>query len=196
MPQPAVRRIRLHRDRGPRLQGCVLALGAFDGVHQGHQALIRKAVAEARAARLPAVVWTFDPPPKVFFGRAELLTPLAEKLRRLACLEPDHIVVAAFDEAYRLRSAEAFLEDLERIRPRKIWTGEDFRFGAGQAGDVALLGRRFALGLHAPVRCAGGEIVSSSRIRALRAQGLVEAAEALLGWLDSGRPASLSENPL
>lgn len=62
------------------LPACVATIGAFDGVHRGHQALIGAAVAEARAEGLPAVVWTFDPPPKVLFGRARQLCSLTEKL--------------------------------------------------------------------------------------------------------------------
>ncbi|MGI6246151.1 MAG: FAD synthetase [Pseudochelatococcus sp.] len=175
-------RPQVHADGELTLSASVVTIGAFDGVHRGHQALIRQAVAAARASGTPSVVWTFDPPPKAFFGRAEQLTTLAEKLDRIAFWQPDHIVVTTFDETYRKRSAGAFLNDVARLNPSSVWVGGDFRFGAGQAGDVALLARTFDTRLHAPVLCDEGEIVSSSRIRQLRARGMVDAAETLLGW--------------
>ncbi|MBU2031490.1 MAG: FAD synthetase family protein [Alphaproteobacteria bacterium] len=167
-------------DRQIVLSGCVLAIGAFDGVHRGHQRLIAGAIADARAAGLPAVVWTFDPPPKVFFGRAIRLSPLHEKLARIAALGPDWITVASFNATYAARSAESFIADLARIAPRRIHVGADFRFGARQSGDVGLLARHFDLALAEPVICAGGEVISSSRIRTLKMQGRAQDAATLL----------------
>lgn len=167
-------------DRQIALPGSVVAIGAFDEVHRGHQALIRAAVAEACACRVPAVVWTFDPPPKVFFGRAALLSPLNEKLARIAALGPDHIVVASFTALYASRSAGDFIADLARIAPLCIHVGADFRFGARQSGDVALLARHYRLALAAPVCCLEGQTISSSRIRHLRAAGRGTEAETLL----------------
>ena len=164
-------------DRQVMLPASVAALGAFDGVHRGHQALIRAAVDSAREQGRPAVVWTFDPPPKVHFGRAAQLLPLAEKLARIAALGPDFIVVAQFNDCYARRSADDFLADLGRIGPVQIHVGADFRFGARQAGDVALLARHFSV-VEAPVTCCtAGETISSSRIRGLQASG--RAAEAV-----------------
>jgi riboflavin kinase / FMN adenylyltransferase len=136
----------------------------------------------ARAADVAAVAWTFDPPPKVFFGRAEQLTTLDQKVERIAFLGVDHIVVSRFDEDCRSQSAEAFLGELARLGPLAVWVGGDFRFGSGQKGDVAMLSRRFVTYVAPPVRCPAGEVVSSTRIRALRRDGITEVAEALLGW--------------
>lgn len=180
---------RIHAAPALRLSGCVLAIGAFDGVHRGHQQLVRATVASARRKGLPAVVYTFDPPPKVAFGRAAALIPLEEKIARLGVLEPDHIVVAAFDEAYRQRSARAFIAELGLLNPHLIWLGADFRFGVGRTGDRDLLGRFFAVRTLGPVRCAAGEVISSSRIRGLRQAGDIPAADALLGWRGLLRPA-------
>lgn len=163
--------VRVVSDRGLSLDASVIAIGAFDGVHRGHQSLIRSAVANARHLGLPAVVWTFDPPPKVFFGRARPLSTLEDKLARIAQLGPDMIVVASFTKSYCARAAGTFMDDLARLGPRRIHVGADFRFGAGQSGDTALLARRFDLCIGAPVRCAAGEVVSSTRIRALRRAG-------------------------
>ena len=171
---------RILSDRQVSLPASVVTVGAFDGVHRGHQSLVRAAVAEARSLGLPAVVWTFDPPPKVFFGRARPLVSLGGKLARLARLGPDFIVLARFCDTYRQRPAEAFLDDLARINPARVHVGEDFRFGARQAGDVNLLARRFDVALATPVRCTGGEVVSSTRIRALRSAGRHTEAEGLI----------------
>jgi riboflavin kinase/FMN adenylyltransferase len=174
--------IRVHAARDFRLSGCVLTAGAFDGVHRGHQQLVQAMVASARRQGLPAVIYTFDPPPKVFFGRARALISLEERIGRLGALEPDHIVVAAFDEACRRRRAMEFIAELGMLNPRLIWVGEDFRFGAGQMGDVGLLTRYFAVRTLGPVQCDAGQVISSSRIRRLLDGGDLSAAEALQGW--------------
>ncbi|EBA06891.1 FAD synthetase family protein [Sagittula stellata] len=176
---------RIVTDEQAALPACVMAIGAFDGVHRGHQALIRGAVAEARAAQTASVVWTFDPPPKVVFGRAAQLCPLEEKLARIARLGPDMIVVARFDRLYAGRSADRFLSDLARLNPRTIHVGADFRFGHRQSGDTALLSHHFKVNIAQPVICAAGETVSSTRIRALRASGRLTEARALQGPFES-----------
>jgi FAD synthase len=139
-------------------------------------------VASARRRGLPAVIYTFDPPPKVFFGCARALISLEEKLGRLGALEPDYIVVAAFNDACRRRTAMEFIADLGMLNPHLIWVGDDFRFGAGQVGDIGLLTRYFAVRTLGPVQCKGGQAISSSRIRRLLDGGELSAAEALLGW--------------
>ncbi|KZY53189.1 MAG: FAD synthetase family protein [Rhodobacterales bacterium] len=178
---------RILSDRQAHLPASVMAIGAFDGVHRGHQQLIRSAVAEARAVRVPSVVWTFDPPPKVVFGRAKPLCSLTEKLARIAHLGPDLIVVARFDRLYAARSAEAFMDDLAAVNPTRIHVGHDFRFGHRQSGDTDLLATRFAVTLATPVACDAGETVSSTRIRALRAAGRLAEADALQGPFDGAK---------
>ncbi|OOY06047.1 FAD synthetase family protein [Thioclava sp. F28-4] len=173
------------RDDQIALPASVLTIGAFDGVHRGHQALISRAVAEGRATGVPSVVWTFDPPPKVFFGRARQLSPLAEKLARIARLGPDYIVLASFCQSYAARSPQAFLDDLARINPARIHVGADFRFGAKQAGCVTTLAERFDVTLAPAVLCEGGEVISSTRIRGLRAEGRAREAVALQGSTDA-----------
>jgi riboflavin kinase/FMN adenylyltransferase len=173
---------RVHAARGFRLSGCVVTIGAFDGVHRGHQQLVQETVASARRQDLPSVIYTFDPPPKVFFGRARALISLEEKIGRLGALEPDHIVVAAFDDVCRRRTAMEFIAELGMLNPRLICVGDHFRFGAGQVGDVGLLARYFTVRMLGPVQCEGGQVISSSRIRRLLDGGDLSAAEALQGW--------------
>ena len=163
------------------LAASIVTIGAFDGVHLGHQALIGTAVTTARAQGVASVVWTFDPPPKVFFTGAAQLCTLDDKLARIAALGPDHIVLARFNRSYRTRTATQFLQALAQLHPVEVHVGMDFRFGAGQAGDVALLAQHFTTRIHETVRCEQQEVVSSSRIRTLRAQGQQDCAQRIQG---------------
>jgi FAD synthase len=179
-----------HRERELTLAASVVTIGAFDGVHRGHQELIRQTIATARRHRLPAVVYTFDMPPKVYFGQAEALISLAERLRRIAALKPDHIIVARFDRDYAHRTAMDFIAELRNLNPLQILVGDDFRFGSCKSGNTALLQRHFNTYNPPPVRCSNGEIVSSSRIRTLRRSGFAAAAAALEGWKEVVTTAS------
>jgi riboflavin kinase/FMN adenylyltransferase len=176
--------VAFHRDGELALGASVVTIGAFDGVHRGHQELLGQTIAAARQRDLPAVVYTFDPPPKVYFGNAEALNSLAEKLARIATFAPDHIIVADFDRAYALRTAVDFINELQRLHPHEVIVGEDFRFGSCKCGNTLLLRQCFNTRMLPPVRCGDGEIVSSSRIRALRRSGLAAAAATLENWKD------------
>jgi riboflavin kinase/FMN adenylyltransferase len=172
----------VHRENSLRLAGSVVSIGSFDGVHKGHQALLR-ALSRAAAARgVASVVYTFDPPPKVVFGKALLLTDAVEKLRRISHFGIDHVVMARFDAEYAARPPEDFLRELAQLSPREVWVGDDFRFGARRAGDVTLLERNFRVRVIDEFTCAGGDRVSSTRLRALFAAGCVEDAQELHGW--------------
>jgi riboflavin kinase / FMN adenylyltransferase len=179
-----VARVRIHHEGELSLPGSVVTAGAFDGVHLGHQELIRRTVQTARGLGLPAVVYTFDVLPKVFFGKAEALIPPTDRIRRICAFEPDHIIVARFDKNYSGRAAAGFVAELKALNPRQVLVGEDFRFGANQSGDVDLLRRHFETRVIEPVRCGAGEVVSSSRIRRLRQSGRIAAAAVLEGWKD------------
>ncbi len=173
-----------YRERELNLAASVVTIGAFDGVHRGHQELIRQTVTTARRYGLPAVVYTFDTPPKVYFGQAETLIPLAKRLERISAFGPNHLIVARFDEGYASRTAGDFVAELKDLNPRQILIGEDFRFGSCKGGTVTLLQRYFNTRILPPVRCSDGMVVSSSRIRSLRRSGSAAAAAALEGWKD------------
>lgn len=185
--------VAFHRDEDLNLGASVVTIGAFDGVHRGHQELLRLTIAAARLHGVPAVVYTFDPPPKVYFGQAEALNSLAEKLERIATFGPDHVVVADFNRIYARRTAAEFIVELRKLHPQQILVGEDFRFGSCKSGNALLLRRYFDTSVLPPVRCGDGEIVSSSRIRALRQSGLTAAAAVLENWKDvlTASPATL-----
>ncbi len=161
------------------LDASVVAIGAFDGVHRGHQKVIGSAVASAERRRCPSVVYTFDTPPKAFFAGAQVLTSTEEKLRKIEMLGATCAVVAKFDREYAARTADAFMDELAKLNPHEIWVGADFRFGAKSAGDVALLSTRFNVRVLDAVCCERGEVISSTRIRKLLGHDPISANQLL-----------------
>ncbi len=168
-----------------------LALGVFDGVHGGHRVVIERAVAAARADGGRAGVVTFNPHPiRVLAPEkapSRLLASLDHKAQILAGIGVDELFVIPFDTEFAARSAEEFIALLCRLCPglRRIAVGEDWRFGAGRRGDVALLERAgeehgFVVEAVAPV-ILGGERISSTRIRQAIRDGNLAAAAAMLG---------------
>jgi riboflavin kinase/FMN adenylyltransferase len=177
----------------------VAAIGNFDGVHLGHQEILRSVVAEARQRGGRAVAVTFDPHPDRFLRpdtAPALLTPLNERLRLLAAAGIDAVVVLRFDEALAGLTARAFVAAVlvEALGVVALHEGGNFRFGRrAEAGvaELAQLGARlgFSVHVHGPVKAHGTE-VSSSLIRALVASGDVRRARWLLG-----RPFAVRGNP-
>ncbi|MBM4021623.1 MAG: bifunctional riboflavin kinase/FAD synthetase [Planctomycetes bacterium] len=172
----------------PPLAGAAVAVGNFDGVHLGHAAIIRQLVAAARRRGVPAIALTFDPHPARIVRPASAPVPLTTPARRAAlllALGVDAVLVQPVDASLLALTAENFYRLVlrDRLAARALVEGEDFRFGAGRGGDVALLARLAAADGVAfevvPAIMAGGEPVSSSRLRALVAAGNVEAAAAL-----------------
>jgi len=164
--------------KGPK----VVAVGSFDGVHLGHQYLLRQALSEAKTLKAPLLVYTFDPPTKVFTRREGFLMDLQEKVEALREVGVELILAVPFNEEFARRPPEAFLEDLRALQASRIYVGEDFRFGQGRAGGPEAL-ERVAPTRVVPLLSLGGEAVKSSRIRALLREGRVEEARHLLGRL-------------
>jgi riboflavin kinase/FMN adenylyltransferase len=156
------------------LRGAVVALGNFDGFHRGHQAVVGAAVDWARAAGRPAIVATFDPHPVRLFkpdAPPFRLTTLDQRQDLFAAAGADAMLVFHFDRDLAATSAEDFVGALlgDRLGSSGLVTGEDFTFGRGRAGNVAVLAalgadRGIEVRTIGPVE-ADGEIVSSSRIR-------------------------------
>lgn len=178
------------------LSSSVVTIGNFDGVHLGHQALLRCVVERARAAAASSAVLTFDPHPTQVLApeRApKLLTTLPEKLRLIEAAGIDLVWVRTFTrELSSMSPAKFFEESLVRgLRAAAVVVGPNFRFGHRQAGDIetlAELGR--GAGCEVEVMEAQrlrGQMVSSSRIRELAELGRVHQAGRLLG-----RPFSVS----
>jgi riboflavin kinase/FMN adenylyltransferase len=174
------------------LRGGVVAIGNFDGVHRGHQAVLQRALDEARRRGARALVLTFEPHPrKVFRPDVPLfiLTPPPMKARLLAHLGFDAVVEQAFTRDFASQDAETFVTKVleENLGISHSVTGFDFHFGKNRQGGPAYLmaaGERHGFGvtLVDAFRDEGAEIVSSSRIRELLAAGDVAQAAGLLGY--------------
>ncbi len=172
------------------LESPILALGTFDGVHLGHQQVIRQAVARARAVGGHAVVVTFEPHPlEVLHPTVEpvLLTTLDERLIVFDGIGVDVVLVLPFDLAFSRVPARAWLDDvlIGRLRAREICAGTSYTFGHEREGTASRLvewGRERGVPVHlvAPV-LVSGEPVSSGRIRSAVREGLVDEAARLLG---------------
>lgn len=159
----------------------VVAIGSFDGVHLGHQALIAQLKAKARQYRVPSVVYTFDPPTRVLTQGVEFLSTLPEKLDLLSRYGVDETIAVPFTPEFASRPKEEFLDDLHTLRPKTIVVGEDFHFGKGRAGGLEDLRQVAPDVVSLPMHQLGGEDIKSTRIRELLALGDVVGTERLLG---------------
>ncbi len=168
----------------------VVSVGNFDGVHLGHQMVLKSMVDRARELEAQSAVVTFDPHPSHVLHssrRTPLITPLPQKLDLLDASGIDLTLVLQFNEDLRRWSAQEFCHRVlcDALRTVEVHEGETFRFGYGAAADVASLadmGREcdFTVRAYEP-RIIDGAPVSSSRIRALIAAGDIADANALLG---------------
>ncbi|MGD2162061.1 MAG: bifunctional riboflavin kinase/FAD synthetase [Anaerolineales bacterium] len=172
-----------------QLERCDLTIGSFDGVHVGHQAIIKKMVAHARQNGNPAVVLTFFPHPSVVLrGRmpAFYISRPEEKAELLAKLGVDYVITQSFDEELSRVPAEKFVQRLlQQLNFNDLWIGEDFALGHDRVGDRLFLteqGQALGFQVHvvAPV-FLGGEVVSSTRVREALRSGDVARVESYLG---------------
>lgn len=171
-------------------EGSVACIGAFDGLHLGHQALIGHAVARARALAVPAVALSFEPLPRELFAKDDkpprLMLPRA-KMEGLYTLGCDGVGLLRFQKALASMTAEAFVQEVlvKRLAVREVWVGPGFHFGRARGGDLALLqamGAEYGFTAHAiePVQLQDAR-VSSTRVRAALLAGDFAQAAALLG---------------
>lgn len=156
----------------PFPNGCVVAIGVFDGVHRGHQILIREAVQQARMRGLPAVALTFDPHPMRVLSPEQapsLICSLQHRIERLSAFGIDFTVVQPFDKTFAQLSAEAFIGSIivRGLGAQGVVVGEDFRFGAERQGDVAFLRQHggFEVFPISPVLDESGERIASTLVR-------------------------------
>ncbi len=173
-------------------RGGVVAIGNFDGVHRGHQAVLDKTLQLAKERGCPAVVLTFEPHPRSFFNPAQpvdRLTDAQEKAAILGLLGFDVVVEQAFDQSFSSLTAQEFIDQvlIERLGASEVITGVDFHFGTKRQGNPEFLKQAgekhgFGVTLIEPFTDEGGEIVSSSRIRFCLAEGDVVHAAGLLGY--------------
>jgi riboflavin kinase/FMN adenylyltransferase len=167
-----------------------LAIGNFDGVHLGHQAMLRRVLEAAEDLGLVPAALTFQPHPREFFAPQSApprLSTLRDKVGQIGALGMERLYVARFDRAFAGLSAEAFVDDvlLRRLGTRWVLVGDDFRFGRGRTGDLALLRAasersNFSVEAMATVSVED-ERVSSTAVRDALAAGELAHAARLLG---------------
>lgn len=185
----------LHNLR-PRHRGCVATIGNFDGVHRGHQAILKRLRERAAELGLPSCVVIFEPQPREFFAPDKAparLTRLREKLCLLSEQGVDLVLCLAFNRRLRELSAAEFVHAtlVEGLGVRHLEVGDDFRFGCDRAGDFNFLlkaGAAEGFSVEAATTIeVDGERVSSTRLRQVMAEGDLQLAQRLLG-----RPFSLT----
>jgi len=175
-----------------KLKGGVIAIGNFDGVHRGHQTVLNRALELAKSRGVPALVLTFEPHPRTVFNPDKpvfRLTPAPVRAQVLEAMGFHSVIEYPFDREFSSRSAEEFVCSIlvDWLGATEVVTGFDFHFGKGREGGPAFLmeaGKRngFGVTLVDAFRDEGAEVVSSSRIRRLLAEGNVSEAAGLLGY--------------
>ncbi|GHC67853.1 riboflavin biosynthesis protein [Limoniibacter endophyticus] len=174
------------------LRGAVVAIGNFDGVHRGHQAVLECALEEAKARGVPAVVLSFTPHPRQVF-RPEMplfqLTPSHLKARLLQALGFSGLVELRFSREFATQSAQSFIDNilLGKLGVVHVVTGFDFHFGRNREGTPDFLktageGAGFGVTMVEAFSDEGGERVSSSRVREFLCTGEISQAAGLLGY--------------
>lgn len=181
----------LHRTDSPDCRGGFVTIGNFDGVHRGHRAMLARLRELADAAGVPPVAVTFDPPPVAILRPEKLpprLTTLERRTELLKAAGADHVVAYPVDADLLKQSPEAFFRTvvLGRLGAVGVLEGPNFHFGRDRAGDVKRLAELcsdhgLACEIVAPTADEGGEMISSTRVRRLIAEGDVASAADLLG---------------
>lgn len=180
--------------------GCAATIGTFDGLHLGHQAILKSLKAVAAERGIPTLVMLFEPQPKEFFAPQAAparLANLREKLQDLRAQDVDYVLCLPFNQALRSMSADAFIRDVlvAALQVKHLIVGDDFRFGCDRGGDHAALA---AAGLQhgftvqdTPTLEFDSERISSTRVRSELAQNNLTRAAHLLGrpYRMSGRVA-------
>ncbi len=176
-------------------QPVALTIGNFDGVHLGHQSLLKQLREAARLRGLPMAVMVFEPHPREFFSPQQAparLTSMREKLELFAALGVDRVHVCRFNSSFAQISAADFIHALhEELAAKFVLIGDDFRFGSGRSGDFALMEKigtqhGFAVqAMHSVLH--DGIRISSTAVRVALANGDMRLAQRYLG-----RPYSIS----
>ena len=178
--------------------GCVLTIGNFDGVHVGHQEILKKLVLTAKQKGIPSLVISFSVTPESFFGRTKArLSSFRDKHLFLESLGIDKHLLIRFNKAFSEISAESFINEtlVNKISVDHCFIGDDFRFGKDRLGDFSML-KAFSSEKGFSVEKINevslkGQRISSSAIRKLLSQGDFKSAEICLGrpFAISGRVA-------
>lgn len=174
------------------LESSVLTIGTFDGLHRGHQEIVKKVTTIAQANKVPSVLITFDPHPRHVLdpeNTLPMILSIDEKLKLLTNLHLDIVVIIPFDVEFSKMSAENFLQTIvaQQFHPRHVVIGYDHHFGYRREGSPEYLfqyGNRhgFTVEIVEPVHDEN-VIISSTHIRRLIQEGYVRRASFELGWV-------------
>ena len=170
-------------------RGAAVTIGVFDGVHRGHQSVLRQLVDDASRRELMSTVVTFDPHPALVLAPEKApaqIEPLERRLERFAALGIDQVRVITFDALASREEAEAFVDRVlvDQLATRHVHVGRDFHFGRDRGGNVERLeawGRTRGFDVAGLELVTDGGRISTTRIRDLIAQGRVDEAGDLLG---------------
>lgn len=191
--------IRYIADVPAALQGGVVALGNFDGLHRGHQAVIEKAQQIARDTGVASAVMTFEPHPRAFFQPDQApfrLSPFRIKCRQMRFKGVEFLYVQRFDAAFSSNTADAFVDQflIDGLKVSHVVTGYDYVFGSKRGGNADFLkerGRKDGFGVTAvdEFRIDASAQVSSTAVREFLSEGACKEAAKLLGryWEIAGR---------
>jgi len=185
-------------DLKPADRKVCLAIGFFDGVHLGHQQIIRQTITDARQHDALALVLTFDQHPNAIVAperKPPLIYSLSQKLRAIESLGSDKLWLVHFDEKFSRQTGEAFIRGLKRDigQIQSLCVGADFVFGYKRSGNVTLLkklGNELGLTVHGLAAVSlDGQIVSSTSIREMIRKGDLDSVNQMLGrtYAISGR---------
>ncbi|QIZ75497.1 bifunctional riboflavin kinase/FAD synthetase [Ferrimonas lipolytica] len=175
----------------PKHHGCVLTIGNFDGVHQGHAAVIARLVEVAKLHQVPATVMLFDPQPQEFFAGDNAparLSLLRDKLTRLSQLGVERVLCVRFNQKFADYHPQQFVEQLlvNQLGVRHLVVGDDFCFGKARQGNYAMLqqaGEQHGFTVQDTASCLLAKArISSTLIRQALAQGDLAAAQQMLGY--------------
>ncbi|MFM2588939.1 bifunctional riboflavin kinase/FAD synthetase [Vibrio sp. TBV020] len=174
----------------PRHQGCVLTIGNFDGVHLGHQEVLRQVSEQAKVLGLPSIVMTFDPQPLELFAKDKAparLTRLRDKYVQLSKLNIERLLCVNFNHQFANQTADEFISDLlvKRLGVKFLVVGDDFCFGRGRKGNFAMLqeaGKQYGFEVVSTQSFRLQQLrVSSTAIREALAKDKLDAAAEMLG---------------
>ncbi|MDE1191278.1 MAG: bifunctional riboflavin kinase/FAD synthetase [Arachidicoccus sp.] len=174
----------------PSFKNAVITIGTFDGVHRGHQKIIKQLKEEADVVNGESIIITFDPHPRKIVQQEPLflLNTLSEKLHLLEECGMDNVIVVPFDKKFSSQTAEEYVKDflVEKIHPHIIIIGYDHRFGKGRTGDYHTL-EKYGAQLGFTVKEISEEVlneisISSTRIRNALLSGDIKSANEFLGY--------------
>ena len=168
----------------------IVTIGNFDGVHKGHQKVLRAVKDRAERLRLPSVVYTFEPHPLKIVAPHKsplLLTTLKEKTELIKASGIDYLILARFTKEFASQHPGEFVEDalVKQLKAKEVWVGHDYAFGKGRTGTIEYLkelGKKFGFKVSViPARKKRGIVISSSKIREYIRHGKVRDAAGFLG---------------